>query len=67
MNRNIKRNYIVNFKKQLNALPEKCKEIFLLHKLDGYKYQEIAEKLEISVKTVKNQLLKAYHKIRVDH
>ena len=53
--------------KAIDALPEKCKEIFLLHKLDGYKYQEIAEKLEISVKTVKNQLLKAYHKIRVDH
>ncbi len=35
----------------IDALPERCREVFLLHKRDGLKYQEIAEKFHISVHT----------------
>lgn len=43
----------------IEALPEKCKEVFLLAKRDGMKYEEIAVRLHISVNTVKNQVSKA--------
>ena len=50
--------------KILSVLPPKCKEIFLLSKLHGLKYQEIAIKQDISVKTVENQMGKALKLIR---
>lgn len=43
----------------IDSLPEKCREIFLLSKRDGLKYKEIADKLNISVKTAENQVAKA--------
>ena len=50
--------------KILSVLPPKCKEIFLMSKLHGMKYQEIAQKLGLSVKTVENQMGKALKLIR---
>lgn len=43
----------------LESLPEKCREIFILSKRDGLKYEEIAEELGLSVNTVRNQISKA--------
>lgn len=43
----------------IDTLPERCREVFLLSKRDGLKYKEIAEKLDISVNTVENQVSKA--------
>lgn len=43
----------------LDTLPARCREVFLLAKLHGLKYREIAEKLEVSEKTVENQMTKA--------
>lgn len=43
----------------LDSLPEKCREIFLLSKRDGLKYEEIAQELNLSVNTVRNQISKA--------
>jgi RNA polymerase sigma-70 factor (ECF subfamily) len=43
----------------LERLPEKCREIFELSRFEGLKNREIAEKLNISVKTVENQMTKA--------
>lgn len=48
----------------LNNLPPKCKAIFLLSRLEGLKYQEIAERLCISIKTVENQMGIALKKLR---
>ncbi len=36
----------------INKLPERSREIFQLHRNEGLKYQQIADKLNISVKTV---------------
>ncbi len=47
-------------------LPEKCKQIFILCRYEGFKYSEIAEKLNISVKTVEMQMGIALKKIRVN-
>ena len=48
----------------LQALPEKCREIFTMNRFDGLKYAEIAEKLGISVKTVETQMSKALKILR---
>ncbi len=43
----------------IDSLPEKCREVFILSKRDGLKYEEIAEELNLSVNTVRNQISKA--------
>ena len=43
----------------IDSLPEKCREVFILSKRDGLKYEEIAEELGLSVNTVRNQISKA--------
>jgi len=43
----------------LNKLPEKCQTIFKLSRYEGLKYNEIAEKLAISIKTVEANMGKA--------
>ncbi|MCW3124298.1 MAG: polymerase sigma-70 factor [Flavipsychrobacter sp.] len=48
----------------LNELPEQCRTIFQLSRLEEQKYRNIAEKLGISVKTVENQVAKAVKLLR---
>lgn len=43
----------------MKALPEQCRLVFQLSRFEELKYQEIAEQLQISVKTVENQMGKA--------
>ena len=46
------------------SLPERCRVIFELNRFDGMKYSEIAGHLDISVKTVENQMTKALKLLR---
>lgn len=46
-------------------LPDKCREIFVLNRYENLKYQEIADKLQISVKTVESQMSKALQHLRI--
>jgi RNA polymerase sigma-70 factor (ECF subfamily) len=48
----------------MNKLPEKCREVFHMCKIDELKYAEVAEKLGISIKTVENQMGKALKVLR---
>jgi len=48
----------------VGELPEKCREIFLLSREEYLKYQEIADRLQISVKTVETQMSKALQHLR---
>jgi RNA polymerase sigma-70 factor (ECF subfamily) len=50
-------------RKSIDQLPPKCKIIFKLVKEDGLKYREVAEILNLSVKTVENQVAIALQKI----
>ncbi|SEA52936.1 RNA polymerase sigma-70 factor, ECF subfamily [Chitinophaga terrae (ex Kim and Jung 2007)] len=48
----------------LQSLPEKCRTVFQLSRFEELRYQEIADKLKISVKTVENQMGKALKILR---
>jgi len=49
----------------IESLPEQCRKIFSLSRLDGLRYNEIAEKLNLSPKTIENQMGKALKTMRV--
>lgn len=49
----------------LNELPPQCGAIFRMSRFEGLKYQEIADQLGISVKTVEAQMGKALRLLRV--
>ncbi|MES2517726.1 MAG: RNA polymerase sigma-70 factor [Bacteroidota bacterium] len=51
------------YQKSLLMLPERCREVFLL-KRSGLSQKEISEKLDISEKTVENQMTKALKILR---
>jgi RNA polymerase sigma-70 factor (ECF subfamily) len=48
----------------VSQLPPRCREIFELSRVDGLKYSEIAEALDISQKTVEAQMGKALRILR---
>jgi RNA polymerase sigma-70 factor (family 1) len=54
---------MIRIQKAIDDLPHKCKLTFKLVKEDGLKYREAAEILQVSVKTVENQLAIALQKI----
>ena len=48
----------------LDEMPRLRRQVFELHKLEGYSYKETAAKLNISEKAVDNHLVKAVKKLR---
>jgi RNA polymerase sigma-70 factor (ECF subfamily) len=48
----------------IDALPERCSEIFKLSRYSELSYAEIAEALDLSIKTVENQMGKALKILR---
>jgi RNA polymerase sigma-70 factor (ECF subfamily) len=48
----------------IDALPEKCRLVFLLSRQEEMSYADIARELDISVKTVENQIGKALKLLR---
>ncbi len=48
----------------INELPEQCRIIFQLSRFEELRYREIAEHLDLSVKTVENQMGKALKFLR---
>lgn len=48
----------------LSTLPGRCREIFVMAKMHGMKYREIASSLDLSEKTVENQMTKAMKLLR---
>jgi RNA polymerase sigma-70 factor (family 1) len=49
---------------EIENLPKQCKKVFLLGKKEGFKYKEIADKLNISIKTVERHMSIALKKLR---
>ncbi|MCG6190758.1 RNA polymerase sigma-70 factor [Maribellus maritimus] len=55
---------VQKIEESINSLPEKRREIFRLSREEGLKYREIAEKLNISIKTVEAQMSLAIKNLR---
>lgn len=51
-------------KQAIDSLPGQSREVFILSRIEGMKYQEIALKLEISVKTVEKKMSIALELLR---
>jgi RNA polymerase sigma-70 factor (ECF subfamily) len=49
----------------VNDLPNRCKEVYLLSREDQLSHKEIAERMNISTKTVESQLTKAIRRLRL--
>ncbi len=48
----------------IDDLPTKCKTVFMANKISGKKYSQVAEDLDISIKTVEGHISKAYRLIK---
>ncbi len=53
-----------DLQRAINALPLKRRETYLLHRFEGKKYQEIADELGLSPRTVEAHLYQAMRQIR---
>lgn len=49
----------------IQKLPQQCRVIFTMSRFEELKYQEIADQLNISIKTVENQMGKALKMMRI--
>lgn len=50
----------------VEKLPVRCREIFKKSRIEGKKYKEIAEEMNLSINTVENQIGIALKKLRVE-
>ena len=55
---------LIQLEQAIETLPPQCKKVLMMSKFDKCKQQEIADTLNISIKTVKNHLTNGYEKIR---
>lgn len=53
-----------DIQKAINELPQQCRTIFQMSRFEQLKYQQIADHLNISIKTVENQMGKALRILR---
>jgi RNA polymerase sigma-70 factor (ECF subfamily) len=54
----------LDLERALRQLPEGCREVFVLHDVEGYEHKEIAAMLGIAEGTSKSQVFKARMKLR---
>lgn len=48
----------------IDRLPDRSREVLLLHRVKGLKQKEISEQLSLSVKTIKNQVWMSLQKLK---
>lgn len=48
----------------IDTLPDRQKEVYILHRIEGLKYSEISERLGISLNTIENHMSRALKTIR---
>ncbi len=57
-------NIKIDVQNAVNQLPEKLRKVYLLSRMEGYKYYEIAEICSISIKAVEKRMSKAFEILR---
>ena len=53
-----------NLAREIGKLPDQCREIFILSRFEQLSYPEIATRLNLSLSTVKTQMVRAMVKLR---
>lgn len=61
---NYKEQRLSKLEKCLEELPKRCKKVFLDKRLKGFKSKEIAENMDISIKTVEGHITRAFKLIK---
>ncbi|MDR6197957.1 RNA polymerase sigma-70 factor [Siphonobacter sp. SORGH_AS_0500] len=56
----------IQLQRAIERLPEQCRLIFMMSRFEELKYQEIADQLGLSIKTVENQIGKALRILRTE-
>ncbi len=54
----------IKIEKTIQGLPDRCREVFILSRMDGLKNKEIAEQLNINIKNVERHLNRAMQSFR---
>lgn len=54
----------IDLEREIQKLPEKIKTVYILSRVEGYKYSEIAEICSISIKAVEKRMSKAFNILR---
>ncbi|MFV0378160.1 MAG: RNA polymerase sigma-70 factor [Mangrovibacterium sp.] len=54
----------LEIERTIDSLPPRCREVFILSKIEGLKNREIAEQLQISIKNVERHLVRATQAFR---
>jgi RNA polymerase sigma-70 factor, ECF subfamily len=56
----------MKIERTIQDLPDRCREVFMLSRMNGLKNKEIAEKLDINIKNVERHLNRALQSFRVN-
>ena len=56
----------MKIEKTIQDLPDRCREVFMLSRMNGLKNKEIAEKLDINIKNVERHLNRALQSFRTN-
>jgi len=55
---------MIDLRNAIENLPDKLKQVYILSRIEGFKYDEIAEICEISVKTVEKRMTQTFVRLR---
>lgn len=56
--------YEIKLQKVIASMPEGCRDVFLMNRLEDLKYREIADRLGLSIKAIEKRMSKALQIIR---
>ena len=60
----IEQEFKTKIEKIVQSLPQRCREVFILSRMEGLKNKEIAQKLDINIKNVERHLSRALQSFR---
>lgn len=60
----ISKETMISIEKAIDSLPTQCKDVFLSIRIDGLSYEETAQKMGLSINTVRTQITRAMKKLK---